>query len=378
MVGADQYAARRRRSFRVGLITISLSHIALLFLCSCTREPPETAPLPESLAKARTPVPAAAEPSRFFRLPTPNLALLDPDTEDHYFVGTPGRSWTSGMFGCVRSEGYQLHEGLDIRWVNRDAHGEATDSITAAADGTVVYVNSKPSLSNYGIYVILRHKFQGWELFTLYAHMARVDPGTVPGRKVQCGQAIGVMGRTSNTRSRISADRSHLHFEIGLLINDRFPDWQKRHYPGQRNDHGVWNGRNLLGIDPRAVFLQQYQDPASFDFRTLLLQQPILCRVLVRRDGFSWLDRYPATVQSGFMTNQTKIVAYELNLSFQGMPLQIIPKSADDAKGWATFQLLEVNGVVARTYPCQKLVQQRGGRWQLTTAGELFLDLLTF
>ena len=67
------------------------------------------------------------------------------------------------------------------------------------------------------------------------------------------------MGRTSNTRETITKDRAHVHFELNLFVNDRFSEWYKKNNPGERNDHGIWNGQNLDGIDPRLVLLEEYQ-----------------------------------------------------------------------------------------------------------------------
>src|SRR5579863_1450055 len=88
--------------------------------------------------------------AEYFHLPTANQALFEKGGEERFFVGTVGKPWTSGTFGCVRSEGHQIHEGLDIRCVQRDKRGEPADPVMATADGTVVYINAKPSLSNYG------------------------------------------------------------------------------------------------------------------------------------------------------------------------------------------------------------------------------------
>src|SRR5881296_2947055 len=74
---------------------------------------------------------ARAQP---FHLPTANRALFERGQEEKFFVGTVGKPWTSGGFGCVRSEGWQLHEGLDIRCLQRDRHGEPMDPVLATAD----------------------------------------------------------------------------------------------------------------------------------------------------------------------------------------------------------------------------------------------------
>ena len=60
-----------------------------------------------------------------FILPTANRALLnDGALSEKYLVGTIGKPWPSGGFGCVRSEGLKMHEGLDIRCTQRDKDGE--------------------------------------------------------------------------------------------------------------------------------------------------------------------------------------------------------------------------------------------------------------
>ena len=50
-----------------------------------------------------------------FKVPTANQAIFERGAEEKFFVGTVGKPWMSGTFGCVRTEGWQMHEGLDIR-----------------------------------------------------------------------------------------------------------------------------------------------------------------------------------------------------------------------------------------------------------------------
>ena len=119
-----------------------------------------------------------------FLLPTANRAIYEPGGEEKFFVPTPGKTWTSGTFGCVRTEGWQIHEGLDIRCLQRDKHGEPIDPVMATADGTVVYINIHATLSNYGIYIILRHQIDGLEIYSLYAHLQEVRAGLKTGQSV--------------------------------------------------------------------------------------------------------------------------------------------------------------------------------------------------
>ena len=134
-------------------------------------------------------------------MPTGNRALFDADGGgERFFVPTVGKTWVTGTFGCVRSDGRQLHEGLDIRCLQRDKRGEATDPVLASADGTVAYVNRKASLSNYGNYIVLRHQIDGIEIYSTYGHLREIGADLKPGSVVKSGEPIGIMGRTANTR----------------------------------------------------------------------------------------------------------------------------------------------------------------------------------
>src|SRR5580704_16356822 len=125
-----------------------------------------------------------------FHLPTANQAIFEPGGEERYFVPTVGKTWTTGCFGCVRSDGWQLHEGIDIKCLQRDKHGEPIDPVMATADGTVVYISIRPSLSNYGNYIVLRHQVEGLEIYSLYAHLRAIRPGLKAGDAVKGGQTI--------------------------------------------------------------------------------------------------------------------------------------------------------------------------------------------
>jgi len=156
-----------------------------------------------------------------FQFPTANHALYEPGNELKFFAPTsPDRPWTTGSFGCVRTDGWQMHEGLDILHQHTDRAGEPTDPVLATADGTVMYVNTKAGLSNYGRYIVIRHVVEGLEIYSLYAHLS--EAGVKAGQAVRAGQPIAVMGRTSNTSERIDKDRAHVHFELNVLVNDNY------------------------------------------------------------------------------------------------------------------------------------------------------------
>lgn len=314
-----------------------------------------------------------------FHLPTANHALFDADGGgERFFVPTVGKTWISGTFGCVRSEGRQLHEGIDIRCLQRDQRGESIDPVLATADGTVAYVNRKASLSNFGNYLVLRHEINGIEIYSTYAHLREVGTDLKPGGAVKAGEPIGIMGRTANTGEGISKERAHVHFELNLFVNDRFPAWYKKNSPGQRNDHGPWNGQNLLGLDPRAILLAQQRLGAKFNLAQFIQNQTELCRVVVRATNFPWLNRYPAFVRANPLAQKEGVAGYEIALNFNGVPMELIPRAASELKGRAKVQLLSVNGAEAKKNPCRRLVTKRGDRWELAPHGITALELLTY
>lgn len=315
-----------------------------------------------------------------FRLPTANPALFEPGGEAQYFVGTAGKPWTSGTFGCVRSEGHQFHEGIDIRCVQRDARGEPADLVVATADGSVCYINRRPSLSNYGNYLILRHWVEGLEIYSLYAHLREIRADLKPGTPVQAGEPLGWMGRTANTREGISLERAHLHFELNLLLNDRFAQWLKQRHPRERNDHGDWNGRNLVGIDPAAVLVAQHVQGPRFSLIQALRGQAALCRVWVGATNFPWVRRYAPLVRPNPRAAQEGVAGYELALTFNGLPFECIPRAASEVGMGKPprVRLLSVNAAEAQARPCGRLVTRTGSRWALTSRALELLDLLTF
>ena len=313
-----------------------------------------------------------------FLLPTANRALFEKGGEEKFFAGTVGKPWTSGTFGCVRSEGRQMHEGLDIRCLQRDKRGEPIDPVMATADGAVAYINSKPSLSNYGNYILLRHKIDGMEIYSLYAHLSKIRDGLKIGAQVKAGEVIATMGRTTNTKEGISKERAHVHFELDFLVNDRFASWYKKHFPGQRNDHGDWNGQNLIAIDPLPILREQQRLGEKFNLIAAVRNQTGLCRVFVRDTNFPWLKRYPQFIRPNTKAEKEGVVGYEISLNFNGLPFELTPRAASEIKSKNKLQLLSVNENEEQKNPCRKLVTKRSGRWELSNRGIQLMDLLTY
>lgn len=312
------------------------------------------------------------------RFPTPNRALLEPGGEEQFYVGTAGHPWTHGMFGCTRSGGWQFHEGIDIRATQRDRRNEPTDPIYATAAGRVVYVNRKASLSNYGIYLVLAHKISGLDVWSLYAHLSAVREDLVVGQTVAAGDRIATMGRTSNTGQTIAKDRAHLHFELGFLVHHRFAEWLKQNVAGARNDHGVFNGQNFIGIDPGILLRSSHRFSDSFDLTRYLTVQRELFRVAVRATNLDWARRYPSLVQNTNHLSSEAIAGYEIHFDYCGVPVRIYPRSEAELPSKDRYTLIEVDEMEYNQYPCRRLVTRQDNRFRLGSRGRQLLDLLTF
>lgn len=313
-----------------------------------------------------------------FQFPTANQYLYERGGEAKFFAPTaPDKPWTSGSFGCVRNDGQRLHEGLDILHLQTDKRGEPTDPVMATADGTVMYFSAKPGLSNYGRYVVIRHVIEGIEIYSLYAHLSAIQPGLQIGQPVKAGQVIATMGRSSSAET-IAKNRAHVHFELNLLVNDNFAAWFRKASPGERNDHGEWNGQNLTGLDVRQILLQEHNPNGTFSLLNFLRGQTELCRVLVRATNFPYLKRYPMLVLKNPVAEKEGVAGYEIALNYNGAAFALMPRAASEIKSPARIQLLSVNETEQRANPCRHLVVQRRGHWELGNEGLRAVELLTY
>jgi hypothetical protein len=169
-----------------------------------------------------------------------------------------------------------------------------------------------------------------------------------------------------------------VHFELNLLVNDNFAAWFKTTSPGQRNDHGGWNGQNLNGLDPREILLQEHNPNGNFNLLNFIRSQTELCRVLVRATNFPYLKRYPMLVLKNPVAEKEGAAGYEIVLNFNGVAFALMPRAESEMKSRAKFQLLSVNEAEVRADPCRHLVVRRGGHWELGNEGLRELALLTY
>jgi murein DD-endopeptidase MepM/ murein hydrolase activator NlpD len=204
--------------------------------------------------------------------------------------------------------------------------------------------------------------------------LSEVQPGIAAGTPVKAGEVIATMGRTSNTSETINKERAHCHFELNLFVSENFGAWYRKNNPGERNDHGIWNGQNLNGLDPREILLAERN--GGFSLLNFLRSQTELCRVLVRSTSFPYLRRYAPLVLKNPRADQAGVAGYEVALNYNGVAFALLPRAASEIKGTGRFQLLSVNESEYHAHPCRRLVVEHGGHWQLTDRGVRELELL--
>ena len=316
-------------------------------------------------------VSAAAERLRL-AWPTINAAYARGESVENYIQPTQSGRVESGLYGCVRNGGTRFHEGIDLFPVERDANGEALDEIFAVLDGVVRYVNDGPGLSSYGRYVVVEHVEARLPVYTLYSHLARIGPGIGPGARVRTGQSLGIMGRSAGARP-LPKSRAHLHFEIGVRLTDRFQPWYDWRDFGSKNDHGLWNGMNLTGIDPLAFYdaFRAREVDTFLDFWRQLSPA-----VTVRWASSSipdFVKRYPALRAEPLPLRG--LAGWEIEFDRYGVPLSFRPLQQLDIAEYRSGELriVRADTAVLDQIRCKDLVRRSGGR--LVPDDDLLMNL---
>lgn len=293
--------------------------------------------------------------------PTPNPAWAEGrpprDFLQHAGSGEP----ESGGFGGVRSNGIQFHEGIDIRSVSRDRRGEPTDDVYAAIEGVVRHVSTNAGDSSYGRYIVIEHPDMTPGVYTLYAHLARVDPEIRAGAHVSLRQKLGTMGHSSGGYM-IPRERAHLHFEIGVMMTRNFQAWYDGRKFGSKNDHGLWNGMNLMGIDPLDFFDQwKAKNVNNFEEYFSRMHPAVRLRLMSSRVP-DFVSRYPSLLTKPI---PPVVAGWEITCNWTGLPFRWTPLTGLETVGLATNEatLVDVDSAVERKQRSKTLAVYRRGRW---------------
>ena len=306
--------------------------------------------------------------------PTANTAWANGKPLGDYLQHAGSGDPESGAFGGVRNGGTHFHEGLDIKCIARDRRGEPTDSVVAAMAGVVRHVNSAANDSSYGRYIVLEHPSETPAVYTLYAHFARIV--VREGESVTQGQVLGTMGHSSGGYM-IPAERAHVHFEIGVMVTRDFQAWYDRRKFGSRNNHGAWNGMNLMGFDP-LDFLNQWRAHRVNTFQDYFskMEPAVRLRLATHRTP-DFVTRYPSLLTKPLPLGP--VAGWEIKCNWTGIPFAWTPLTAAEVIGLSPDVpvIVDASAELARRERSKSIaVARRGGGWAVGKDLEIVLQQL--
>ncbi|HMF46634.1 MAG TPA: M23 family metallopeptidase [Candidatus Udaeobacter sp.] len=311
-------------------------------------------------------------------LPTDNDALFSGDGPAFYqyidrdYNGVKSTPWEGGQYGFVRdpkSTGggvvyTRFHEGIDIRSVHRDANGEPLDEVRAIADGEVVHVSLAPGYSNYGKYVVIEHRWNGSNYYSLYGHLSSI--AVQPGERVKRGQPIAVMGYTG---TGINRERAHLHLELCLMFSRQFEAWYNTFFRNDPNRHGLYNGMNLAGLDVARLYLALRKNPELTIPEFLAAEETFYKVAFPKARHFDLPTLYPWMLAGGKRSGSS----WEVSFASSGVPLRIEPTDKRVTQPEVTYVK---NKSAECSYLTRDVVSGRGGSAHLSGYGAQLMRLL--
>lgn len=314
-------------------------------------------------------------------LPTDNDALFRGGGPDFYqsierdYKGVKSTPWEGGQYGFVRdpiqtATGIvytRFHEGIDIRPLQRDARGEPLDEVRAIAAGKVVHTNLVAGYSNYGRYIVIEHRWDGSNYYSLYGHLNSIS--VQPGESVAQNQRIAVMGHTG---TGINQARAHVHLELNLILSHQFQAWHDAFIPGDPNHNGIYNGLNLAGLDIARLYLALRKDP-SLTIPDFLHDEEEFYTVALPRSGHFELPRmYPwmVTKPAGPSTK-----SWLVSFARSGVPVKIEPSPNPVAEPELVWTK---KSVVDYTYLTRGDITGRGSKAHLSDSGKRLMHLLIY
>ena len=314
-------------------------------------------------------------------LPTDNDALLRGDGPAFYqyidrdYHGEKSTPWEGGRYGFVRnpvetSAGIiytRLHEGMDIKPLQRDASGEPLDAVRAIAPGVVVHASTVAGYSNYGRYVVVEHRFDGCKYYSLYGHLASI--AVRPGQHVQQRDQLGVMGHTGEG---LNQARAHVHLELNLMLSRHFEAWHDNFFHNDPNHHGLYNGLNLVGIDIARLYLELQKRP-NLTIPEFLAEEETLYRVLVPHSkNFDLPKSYPWMLRE---KSAGEAASWEVSFNRAGVPLKIQANAKSVSEPELSF--MKPGGIDGGVLTMERIAG-RGANAHLTEKGRNAMRLFVF
>jgi murein DD-endopeptidase MepM/ murein hydrolase activator NlpD len=211
----------------------------------------------------------------------------------------------------------RFHEGIDIRALHRDTRGEPLDEVRAIGDGKVVHTNLVPGYSNYGKYIVIEHRWDGSNYYSLYGHLSSI--AVQSGDVVKRGQPIAVMGYTG---TGLNQARAHLHLELNLILSHRFEAWHNASFKNDPNHNGIYNGLNLVGLDIARLYLALRKNP-SLTIPEFLGTEETFYKVTLPKSRYFELQKlYPWMLTAATRNDKS---SWEISFARSGLPLKIEP-----------------------------------------------------
>jgi murein DD-endopeptidase MepM/ murein hydrolase activator NlpD len=315
-------------------------------------------------------------------LPTDNDALFRGDGPAFYqyierdYQGAKSTPWEGGQYGFVRdpketSEGIvytRFHEGIDIRALERDASGEPLDQVRAIADGKVVHTNPVAGYSNYGKYVVIEHRWDGSNYYSLYGHLSSI--AVQKGQRVKKGERIAVMGHTGEG---LNQERAHLHLELNLFLSHRFESWHDTFFRNDPNHNGIYNGINLTGLNIAKLYLMLRQNPA-LTIPEFFADEETFYKVTFPNSSYFELPKLYPWMLTDHARNE-KPVSWEVSFARTGLPLKIESSTKQVTQPELTYAK---KSSVEYSLLTHNIVGGRGEQAHLTDSGRRFMRLLIF
>ena len=314
-------------------------------------------------------------------LPTDNNALFSGGGAAFYqyiernFKGVKSTPWEGGQYGFVRDPTdtagglvyTRFHEGIDIKPLHRDAHGEPLDEVRAIADGKVVHVNAVTGYSNYGKYIVIEHRWGDSNYYSLYGHLSSLV--VQPGNTVKRGQRIAVMGYTGTGLNR---ERAHLHLELNLILSREFESWYNTFFRNDPNHNGIYNGMNLAGLDIARLYLALHKEP-SLTIPEFLSREQTFYKVTVPKSRrFDLPKLYPWMLTT---ENRNEKSCWEISFAQSGVPLRI--ESNDKSVTQPELSYVK-KGSVDYSHLTRDIISGHGANAHLTDYGAQLMRLLTW
>ncbi len=314
-------------------------------------------------------------------LPTDNDALFSGRGPAFYqyiernYKGLKSTPWEGGQYGFVRdpvetSAGIvytRFHEGIDIRALRRDAHGEPLDKVHAIADGKVVHTNPVPGYSNYGKYIVIEHRWDDSNYYSLYGHLSSI--AVQPGDPVKRGQAIAVMGYTG---AGLNQARAHLHLELNVMLSHQFEAWYDAFFKNDPSHNGIYNGMNLAGLDIARLYLALRKNP-SLSIPEFLSDEETFYKVTLPKSRHFELPRlYPWMLAADVRHEKS---SWEVSFARSGLPLKIEPSDKHVTQPELSYVK---KSSIDYSYLTRDEISGRDGNAHLTNYGKQLMRLFIY